>query len=88
LAVKWRIPYIETSAKTRNNVDKAFSEVFIKIKELKMRELEFVARGGGAGKSKPKTTLTKEEEEAIRADSLKKRVKKFYQDLKKKCILM
>ncbi len=88
MAVKWRIPYIETSAKTRNNVDKAFSEVFIKIKELKMRELEFVARGGGAGKSKPKTTLTKEEEEAIRADSLKKRVKKFYQDLKKKCILM
>jgi GTPase SAR1 family protein len=88
LAEKWHIPYIETSAKTRHNVDKAFSEVFIKIKELKLREIEFVARGGGAGNTKPKTTLTKEEEEAVRADSTKKRIKKFYKDLKKKCNLM
>jgi GTPase SAR1 family protein len=88
LADKWHIPYIETSAKTRSNVDKAFCEVFMKIKDLKQREIEFLAKGGGSGKSKPAKTMTKEEEDAVRADSIKKRIKKFYKDLKNKCLLM
>ena len=89
-AQAWNVQYIETSAKTRENVDKAFSEIFVKIKELKaQRRLNNNAGGGGfnSARANSANNLTKEEEEAIRADSLKKRVKKFYQKFKKKCIL-
>ena len=37
-AAKWGKPYIETSAKTRDNVDKAFFDLMRKIKERKMTE--------------------------------------------------
>lgn len=91
-AQAWNVQYIETSAKTRENVDKAFSEIFVKIKELKAQRRLNNNNAGGAGgfnsaRANSANNLTKEEEEAIRADSLKKRVKKFYQNFKKKCIL-
>ena len=38
LANKWCMQYIETSAKNNKNVEKAFNEIFIKIKEQKARE--------------------------------------------------
>ena len=28
LSARWNIPYVETSARTRENVDRAFSEIF------------------------------------------------------------
>jgi GTPase SAR1 family protein len=70
---------METSAKTRENVDRAFSEIFVKIKELKQKKR--------ASAIPQASKLTKEEEEAIRADSLKKRIQKFYKNAKKRCIL-
>lgn len=88
LATNWNIPYIETSAKTRENVDRAFSEIFVKIKDLKTQRQRIA--GPTAGVKKPtgaENNLTKEEEEAIRADSLRKRVKKFYLNAKKRCFL-
>lgn len=81
LASRWNIPYIETSAKTRENVDKAFSEIFVKIKELKARRLV------SPPQNPPPPQMTKEEEQAVREDSMKKRVKKFYQNFKKKCTI-
>lgn len=82
LAAKWNIPYIETSAKTRENVDKAFSEIFVKIKEIKQ-----VRRAIPGQHTTGHSSLTPEEEKAVREDSVRKRVKKFYQNLKKKCIV-
>lgn len=97
LATNWNIPYIETSAKTRENVDRAFSEIFVKIKELKaqrQRNSTMAAnsnskntRGASASPAYYDSNLTKEEEDAIREHSLKKRIKKYYQNVKKKCIL-
>ncbi len=83
LATKWNIPYIETSAKTRENVDKAFSEIFVKIKDLKAQRLANPTHFPTSKASK----LTKEEEEAIREDSMKKRIKKAYKNFKKKCVI-
>lgn len=37
-ATKWSKPYIETSAKTRENVDKAFFDLMREIKARKMAE--------------------------------------------------
>lgn len=37
-ATKWGKPYIETSAKTRENVDKAFFDLMREIKARKMAE--------------------------------------------------
>lgn len=82
LAARWNIPYIETSAKTRENVDRAFSEIFVKIKELKQ-----IRQRNPTSIPSPQNVLTPEEEKAIREDSLRKRVKKFYQNFKKKCII-
>lgn len=79
LAQKWNIAYIETSAKTRENVDKAFSEIFVRIKELKQE------RRANPIPVNPTSVLTPHEEEAIRKDSKKKRIKKFFQNLKKGC---
>ena len=84
LAAKWNIPYMESSAKTRENVDRAFSEIFVKIKELKAarRGLNTPAANNKAAK------MSKEEEEAVRADSMRKRIQKFYKNAKKRCLLM
>lgn len=92
LAQTWGIQYIETSAKTRENVDVAFSEIFVKIKNLKTKRLQNVtlpnnSKPKGAQSNHNDSNLTKEEEDAIRADSLRKRVKKFYQNAKKRCFI-
>lgn len=79
LASRWNIPYIETSAKTRENVDKAFSEIFVRIKEIKQ------VRRANPVPVNPQSILTPQEEEAVRKDSKKKRIKKFFQNLKKGC---
>ncbi|RNA23262.1 ras-related Ral-a [Brachionus plicatilis] len=81
LATQWNIPYIETSAKTRENVDRAFSEIFLKIKEIKQ-----IRRQNPQQYQVPASSvMTPEEEKAVREDSLRKRIKKFYQNFKKKC---
>jgi len=73
LAHQWKIPYMELSAKTRENVDKAFSDIFIKIKQLNdMRRVR---------NEPPPTKLNPVEEKAVREDSRRKRIKK-------RCILM
>ena len=94
LAASWNIPYIETSAKTMENVDKAFSEIFVKIKDLKTQRHRMNGNQAGNGtgnntktKGPKDTNLSKEEEDAVRADSLRKRVKKFYQNAKKRCFI-
>ena len=73
--------YMETSAKTRENVDRAFSEIFVKIKELKQR------KRASAMPQANKNQMSKEEEDAVRADSVKKRIQKFYKNAKKRCLL-
>ncbi len=84
LANRWNIPYIETSARTRENVDRAFSEIFLKIKDIKaVRRANNLARGLAASTK----NLSKEEEDAVRKDSMRKRIKKFYQNAKKKCLI-
>lgn len=85
LAQAWNMEYVETSAKTRENVDKAFSEIFVKIKELKAERQRNST--GSSGKNKLAQSMTKEEEEAVRADSMRKRVKKWYRNAKKQCFL-
>jgi Ras-related protein Ral-A len=37
-ALKWNKPYIETSAKTRENVDKAFFDLMVEIKARKLAD--------------------------------------------------
>ena len=86
LAQTWNIPYVETSAKTRENVDKAFSEIFVKIKELKAERQRAANQSGGKVKVNS-TNMSKEEEDAVRADSMRKRVKKWYRNARKQCIL-
>jgi len=81
LACKWNLPYIETSAKTRDNVDKAFSEIFVKIKDLKSSRLPNQMTSG----NKKSNKLTKEEEDAVRADSMRKRIRKYLANTRKKC---
>jgi GTPase SAR1 family protein len=89
LAAKWNISYIESSAKTRENVDKAFSEIFVKIKDLKAMRRAQNGQSNNVGNGNSKSMkLTKEEEEAIRADSMRKRIQKFYKNAKKRCLLM
>jgi GTPase SAR1 family protein len=88
LAAKWNIPYIETSAKTKENVDKAFCEIFIKIKDLKAARRAAGLSNGNQKQPKPGSTLTEEEEKAIRADSLRKRIQKFYKNAKQNCHIL
>ena len=87
LASDWNIKYVETSAKTRENVDKAFSEIFIKIKDIK-----FVKNNTNGYAQNNNYSfnngMTKKEEAAVREDSRRKRIKKFYKNFKNKCILM
>lgn len=90
LAQSWGIAYIESSAKTRENVDRAFSEIFVKIKELKAERQRHTKE---SGKDRPGKTaynpsnMTREEEEAVRADSMRKRIKKWFKHQKKQCYL-
>jgi GTPase SAR1 family protein len=54
-AEKWGKVYIETSAKTRENVDKAFFDLMIEIKRRKMADLNKQTSGkkpSGGGKKK------------------------------------
>ncbi|CAF0838483.1 unnamed protein product [Brachionus calyciflorus] len=80
-AEEWGIPYIETSAKTRENVDRAFSEIFLKIKDIKQ-----IRRQNPQQFPIPASSvLTPEEEKVVQEHSTRKRMKKFYQNFKKKC---
>lgn len=91
LAASWGMAYTETSAKTRENVDRAFSEIFVKIKELKSERQRLSSQsgknGGGGAKAYPSSNMTREEEEAVRADSMRKRIKKWFSNRKKQCVL-
>ncbi len=81
-AAKWKYAYIETSAKIKTNVDKAFSEIFINIKDLK----EGKKLMGKSTENVPK--LSKEVYDEVRKDSKRKRIRKFYKNTKKRCIIM
>ena len=48
-AEKWSKVYIETSAKTRENVDKAFFDLMIEIKKRKMAD---ITKQQSSGKNK------------------------------------
>lgn len=75
LAERWKCAYIEVSAKTRENVDKSFSEIFLHIKDIvEMRRAKVIPT--------PVKTLSPVEEKAVRADHNKKR------GLRKYCTLM
>jgi len=91
LAQNWGMAYIETSAKTRENVDRAFSEIFVKIKELKAERQRNLTQAGGNRPGKTpyyaNSGMTREEEEAVRADSMRKRIKKWFKHQKKQCSL-
>ena len=56
LAQSWHMPYVETSAKTRDHVDKAFSQIFIAIKELKAERQRTAAAASGGGGRKATST--------------------------------
>ena len=94
LAAKLKLAYFETSAKTRENVDSVFSQILIKIKEMKEKQSRSVPITTNSYLSpqpqrlnEQSQRLTKKEEEELREYSKKKRIQKFYQNLKKKCII-
>ena len=78
----------------RTNVDKAFSEILIKIKELKDKPIVEITNedintmSPERRANKKSSTLSKEEEKEIKEHSMRKRIKKFYRYAKKKCILL
>ena len=49
-AESWKVPYVETSAKTRENVDKVFFDL---MREIRSRKIDSDATNGG---KKPKKT--------------------------------
>jgi len=49
-AEQWKVPYVETSAKTRENVDKVFYDLMREIRSRKVSD----DNQGKAGKDKPK----------------------------------
>merc|ERR1711910_94575 len=49
-ATEWQVPYVETSAKTRENVDKVFYDL---MREIRSRKIDSDATNGG---KKPKKT--------------------------------
>ncbi|RZF48727.1 hypothetical protein LSTR_LSTR015467 [Laodelphax striatellus] len=49
----WQVPYVETSAKTRDNVDKVFFDLMREIRSRKMEENK-MSNGRGKDKSKRK----------------------------------
>jgi len=48
-AQEWGVPYVETSAKTRDNVDKVFFDL---MREIRARKKEDVKGANGRGKDK------------------------------------
>ena len=53
VAAGWRVPYIETSAKTKDNVDKVFYDLLQKIDEQKeLQATEEVGEDKGSGEKK------------------------------------
>lgn len=48
-AESWRVPYVETSAKTRENVDKVFYDL---MREIRSRKVDNEGAAGGKEKSK------------------------------------
>ena len=79
----------------RTNVDKAFSEILIKIKELKDKPIVEITNEDiktmspkQRANNKKSSTLSKEEEKEIKEHSMRKRIRKFYRNAKKKCSLM
>ena len=68
-------------------MDKAFSEIFVKIKELKAQRLRH-SNNLSNNPKKYAPSMSKEEEEAVRKDSMRKRIQKFYENAKKKlCVI-
>ncbi|XP_072306474.1 ras-related protein Ral-B-like [Eucyclogobius newberryi] len=51
-AVEWGVPYVETSAKTRANVDKVFFDLMREVRKKKMSESK--DKNGPSGKKKKK----------------------------------
>jgi len=54
LADQWKVPYIETSAKTRTNVDKCFYDLMDEIYRRKKTEGRDSVKGGPEGKTRRK----------------------------------
>jgi len=52
LAQKWRVPYVETSAKTRDNVDKVFYDCLTQIQSQKQRVEQIVKQEAAENKQK------------------------------------
>lgn len=50
-AQEWNVPYVETSAKTRANVDKVFFDL---MREIKSRKMDDGTKPGRTGKKKKK----------------------------------
>lgn len=51
-AAQWQVPYVETSAKTRENVDKVFYDL---MREIRSRKVSEDSQGkGNEGKKKKK----------------------------------
>jgi len=56
LAEQWHVPYVETSAKTRLNVDKIFHDLMTEV--YKRKQVDGTTSNGG-GKNKKKKSLLK-----------------------------
>ncbi|RWS21764.1 ras-related protein Ral-A-like isoform X2, partial [Leptotrombidium deliense] len=54
LAEQWKVPYIETSAKTRSNVDRIFTDLMRDVYKRKMSEAKTVNGPKGKGGKKKK----------------------------------
>jgi len=54
LARSWRVDYVETSAKTRDNVDKIYYDLLQKIHDLKAASAPQAGAGGNNGNNKNK----------------------------------
>ncbi|KAL0267993.1 UNVERIFIED_CONTAM: hypothetical protein PYX00_010095 [Menopon gallinae] len=53
-AQQWGVPYVETSAKTRENVDKVFFDLMREIRSRKIEDNNKASEGRGKNKSKRK----------------------------------